>query len=578
MISAVTELGDPLLDDAPTKAETPASLAPDMVSARLAVDASGPSLAASTSSTIAVTTAQETMRLQEIGRTRAFARLAFVLALVVGVALAFVGGDRTAKLVMWATIVPVVATTAWLYWILRDEGAYTVARALVCGYACIVAALGGIHFFGAFSPACVVLPFGLYFFSSGQNFRATLFVYLACAGGYFALVFLVMAKLVPERGMVTGAHLSLLEQTIVLLLVEMTLLLTFVSSRASRTATLVAIERHDRVVRGLAQREALLREARQDLERALQVGGLGRFTDTTIGSFQLGKVIGRGAMGEVYEGTKRSAAGVTSLAAVKLLHGHALADPDLLKRFLREAKIAASLDTPHVVKVIEIGGLDAPLPYIAMERLQGEDLHDHLRRHRQLSVKKVITLVRHVGRGLEAARAAGIVHRDLKPRNVFLADAPDGGQLWKILDFGISKLGDADATQQTKDMIVGTPGYMAPEQAAGRTVTYATDLFALGVICYRALTGRPAFAGDHMAETLFQVTHGMPPRPSDTARVHEHVDLVIALAMAKRAEDRFESGAALAAALESASRGELEPALRARAEALLAKHPWNTSG
>ena len=156
MISAVTELVDPLLDDAPTKAETPASLAPDMVSARLAVDASGPSVAASTSSTIAVTTAQETMRLQEIGRTRTFARLAFFLALVVGVALVFVGGDRTAKVVMWATLVPVVATTAWLYWILRDEGAYTVATATESSRSRIVDSAASIT--RSLTPARSVFP------------------------------------------------------------------------------------------------------------------------------------------------------------------------------------------------------------------------------------------------------------------------------------------------------------------------------------------------------------------------------------------------------------------------------------
>jgi serine/threonine-protein kinase len=280
-------------------------------------------------------------------------------------------------------------------------------------------------------------------------------------------------------------------------------------------------------------------------------------------------------MGEVYEATQGDGPG---LAAVKLLHPHALADPDLLKRFLREAKIAASLDTPHVVRVLQIGGLEAPLPYIAMERLTGEDLADHFRSHKQLTLKKTITLVRQVGRGLEAARAAGIVHRDLKPRNIFLSDVSNGPPIWKILDFGISKLSDNEGTQQTRDMILGTPGYMAPEQAAGKTVSHLTDLFALGAITYRAITGRPAFTGDHMAETIYQVAHAMPPQPSEIVRVHADVDFVLAIAMAKVPADRFDSAADLAAALDTAGRGELDPTLRSRAQRLLEKHPWGCTG
>lgn len=563
-------------DEAPTKAEAPSSLTIDRGSSRsLTIDASGPSAAiyGSSSSTVSVTTALETMRLQEIGRTRMFAKLASVLAVSVAVLIAFIGGDPTAKIVLWLGLVPVALTTGWLWWILRDEAAYTIRRALVCGYACVLGAFCGIYFFGVFSPAAVVLPFGLYFFSSAQDRLATLMIYLTCAAAYGALALFIVAGVMVDRGLVTAGAVARYEQVLMVVLVELVLLVTYVSSRASRSATLAAIERHDRVVRGLAQREALLKEARQDLDRALAVGGLGRFSDTTLGSFRLGKVIGRGAMGEVYEATH----GQGAIAAVKLLHAHALADPDLLKRFLREAKIAASLDTPHVVSVLEIGGLDAPLPYIAMERLFGEDLSDHLRTHRQLTMKKTVTLVRQVGRGLEAARVAGIVHRDLKPRNIFLADTGGGHQVWKILDFGISKLQDGEATQQTKDMILGTPGYMAPEQASGKEVTHRTDLFALGAIAYRVLTGRPAFTGDQMAETIYQVVHTMPAQPSEIVRVHEDVDRVLAIALAKVPGDRFETAAELAAALEAAARGGLDPKLRARADRLLEKQPWGAS-
>ena len=128
------------VDDLPTKAESHASVPAYAPSSRsLTVDASGPSIAvgAGSSSTVSVTTAVETMRLQEIGRTRTFAKLALSLAVTVAISLAFLGGDPTAKLVLWIAIVPVVATTSWLWWLLRDEEAYTIGRALVCGYACL---------------------------------------------------------------------------------------------------------------------------------------------------------------------------------------------------------------------------------------------------------------------------------------------------------------------------------------------------------------------------------------------------------------------------------------------------------
>jgi serine/threonine-protein kinase len=213
-----------------------------------------------------------------------------------------------------------------------------------------------------------------------------------------------------------------------------------------------------------------------------------------------------------------------------------------------------------------------------MERLHGEDLADHLRRHRRLSLQKIVQLVRDVGRGLEAARAAGIVHRDLKPRNLFYAEVPGSPRrIWKILDFGVSKLMDGEGTQ-TKDVIVGTPAYMAPEQASAGEVSHLTDLYALGVIAYRALTGRPAFTGDHTAETLYQVVYQMPPRPSEVARLPPDVDRVLTIAMAKRPAERFATATELADALHAASRGALDADLRARAERLVLKQPWGTTG
>jgi serine/threonine-protein kinase len=226
------------------------------------------------------------------------------------------------------------------------------------------------------------------------------------------------------------------------------------------------------------------------------------------------------------------------------------------------------------VKVFEVGGHSARLPYIAMERLVGEDLAELLRKKRKLRFEEVISLVREVGAGLAAAHDAGIVHRDVKPRNVFHAQIPGASaRVWKVLDFGVSKLIDNEASM-TQDKVIGTPAYMAPEQAAGREVTPRSDVYALGVLAYRALTGRPAFTGDGMVETLSHVILAMPPPPSDAVRVNADVDLAFAIVMAKDPKERFASGAEFADALTRAAWGSLGPELRARGERVLAKNPW----
>jgi serine/threonine-protein kinase len=251
-----------------------------------------------------------------------------------------------------------------------------------------------------------------------------------------------------------------------------------------------------------------------------------------------------------------------------------LGKPDVVERFLREARIVASLEVPNVVRVLDVGPTDTQFPFLAMERLSGVDLSDYLREHRRMGVRSVLSMVRQVGRGLDAAHAAGIVHRDLKPRNLFLSRQGDD-ETWKILDFGVARAQGEETL--TTHKVVGTPNYMAPEQANGREVTHRTDLFALGVIAYRALTGHPAFEGETTAEILYKVVHRMPLRPSAAAPLPPDIDLALAIAMAKAPADRFGSPRELVQALEQASRGQLDGALRARAEAVMARHPWTSA-
>jgi serine/threonine-protein kinase len=293
-------------------------------------------------------------------------------------------------------------------------------------------------------------------------------------------------------------------------------------------------------------------------------------------------------MGEVYA-AERTTDGRP--AAVKLLTPRALVDAAAVARFVREVEMASKVRVPNVVEVLGAGEGPAGEPYLAMERLVGHDLSWHLRRRTRLSVEEVLMLAEHLAAGLQAAHAAGIVHRDLKPQNVFLhdpgsvepdSDAPtDAGcaaitsGAWKILDFGVAKVQGTGATL-TGVAVVGTPGYMAPEQVCGGPVDARTDIFALGAVVYRALTGRPPF-GVSEVQAMFDAVSRQPSAPSDLQRdIPKDVDQVLAIALAKEPRDRFASALELARALVDAARHELPVAVRERAAAVLRARPWGS--
>ena len=182
-------------------------------------------------------------------------------------------------------------------------------------------------------------------------------------------------------------------------------------------------------------------------------------------------------------------------------------------------------------------------------------------------------LVQQVGSVVDLARDKGIVHRDLKPQNVFRDTAQRERGVWKVLDFGVAALSDHTGTL-THGNVVGTPAYMAPEQASSAPVDHRTDLHALTAIAYRCMTGRPAFSGREIPALLYDVVHKMPSRPGAQVDLPEDVDCVLAIGLAKEPDDRFSSGQELADALEAATRGALSPTLRDRAATLLANFPW----
>lgn len=241
------------------------------------------------------------------------------------------------------------------------------------------------------------------------------------------------------------------------------------------------------------------------------------------------------------------------------------------------------------MRVLEAGDAPDGSPYLAMELLEGNDLAALLRDRGRFELDEVVELVSQVASGLAAAEDAGVVHRDLKPQNIFCVDGTTGGaaasvspnakrgtrtkRTWKILDFGVSKITDSTGTL-TQGAIVGTPSYMSPEQARGDEVDTRADVFALGAIVYRALTGRPAFTGANGVATLDNVMHVQPVRPREGVELTEDVERVLALALAKDKARRFPSARTFASALSDAARQRLDDRFRRAADELLAEHPW----
>jgi serine/threonine-protein kinase len=417
----------------------------------------------------------------------------------------------------------------------------------------------------------MLVSIGGFMFSLGQSRRAVIIMASLACLVHGTIGGLVAFGVMSDRGLVISRPGGGLDERLIGLgLIQSITIASFVLGRVVRRSTLDLIARREEALQRVAQREALLEEARLEIDGAMQREDLGRYSELTIGSFRLGRVLGRGASGEVYEAFHAT---TNEPAAVKLLQPAALANPQLVKRFLREIELAATLSSPHVVRVLEVADAQAPIKYIAMERLRGMSLSAVLREPAGLTADEVIELVEHVAQGIAAAHAANIVHRDLKPSNIVRHQETERRHIWKIVDFGISKLITSEGTL-TGGRLVGTPGYMAPEQATGGSIDHRADTYALAAVAYRVLTGRPPFGGADVASTVYRLVHTMPLRPSRAAPVPTAVDDVLAVGLSKRSEDRFDDPIAFAAALRTALGGTVDAVLAARARDVLAPLPW----
>lgn len=240
--------------------------------------------------------------------------------------------------------------------------------------------------------------------------------------------------------------------------------------------------------------------------------------------------------------------------ALKFLKEEFAVQPDLSTRFLREARISGRIDNPHVVKVFDVNCEEGGVPYMVMELLEGETLHKRCRRRRSdpLTELEIHELMQQTLDGVAAAHRLDVVHRDLKPANIMLTRDDVGRLVAKVLDFGLAKLLDGGASVGVTEpgTILGTPGYMPPEQAFGQRVDQRADVFALGVIFYELIAQAPPVDGEAPAEIAAAHQRGRVRRLEDCVpSVDPLLAEAIHKAMAANAEDRFESAVPFQAAL-----------------------------
>jgi serine/threonine-protein kinase len=279
-------------------------------------------------------------------------------------------------------------------------------------------------------------------------------------------------------------------------------------------------------------------------------------------NYLIDSVLGEGGMGRVYRA--RHTRIPQKVFAIKVLRPDLARDPDQLARFQREAEAAACVSHPNVVGVYDVGRTVDGWSYIVCELLSGHDLDAHIERQGRMDVVTTVRAALQVCDALSAAHQEGVVHRDLKPQNVFLL-ADETGRVpahprVKVLDFGLSRFLDTGDAQLTKTgMIMGTPSFMAPEQANGQRGDHRVDIYGIGAILYACLTGRAPFEEDTLHATVLAVMMNEAKRPRElNPDIPETLELVIQRAMAKNPEQRYANVRELRADLEA-----FDPALSA---------------
>ena len=279
-----------------------------------------------------------------------------------------------------------------------------------------------------------------------------------------------------------------------------------------------------------------------------------------LGSYQLGELIGRGGMGEVYKATHRMLA---RAAAIKLIRPEMLGAVDeeagklAVTRFRREAEAAANLRSPHTVELYDFGVTEDGTLYLVMEFLDGMDLETLVRQTGPLSSGRVIHILRQACESLEEAHSIGLVHRDIKPANIHLGRVGLKHDFVKVLDFGLVKEVSSVSVEQSMatipgQMALGTPAYMAPEMALGEPVDGRADIYGLGCVAYYLLTGHIVFEAEKAFQMIAKHLQASPIPPSQRTErpVSPELERLILKCLAKNPSDRPKSAAHFAQSLE----------------------------
>ncbi len=293
-----------------------------------------------------------------------------------------------------------------------------------------------------------------------------------------------------------------------------------------------------------------------------------------LGEYELRSRIGVGGMGFVYDGIQPL---IGKRVAVKVLRPELAQAPEQVARLLAEARAVNAIRHRGIIDIFGFGQVPDGRQYIVMEFLDGQPLDAYLAEKQRLPPTEALSILDEVLAALGAAHGAGVVHRDLKPSNIFLVREPGGTRYVKLLDFGLAKQGQSGAaarTAQTRtDMVVGTPEYMAPEQARGQAVGPMTDLYAMGVVTFEMVTGRLPFIGSSPVDLLMKHVDARPPRPSEfVPELPPALDAFILQMLTKDPEARPSSADALRQQLHRLRRTMLRPT-RAQAAAAGARVP-----
>src|SRR5882757_3829310 len=273
---------------------------------------------------------------------------------------------------------------------------------------------------------------------------------------------------------------------------------------------------------------------------------------TMVGGYQVTEKIGQGGMGQVYAASHPL---IGKKVAIKILAAHCVAVPDLVRRFIEEARAVNKIGHPHIIDIFSFGQLADGRHFMVMEYLEGKNLAQRLETE-SIPVPELRRLLRQICEALEAAHQAGIVHRDLKPENIWIVQKAQEESHIKLLDFGIAKLLGVETGRITQTgATMGTPQFMPPEQCLGRPVDHRADIYSFGIILYLIFTGTLPFNGSTLAEIVYRHTTEPPVPPSRHRPLPAQLEKLILDCLAKDPDLRPGSAREVAERLDGALAG-----------------------